>query len=153
MQIGFNEQCYIELKSETVGSQLQTVGNYHIFIINRRRRALSYISAIIKLDQMKYLTDPENYLLLKRDVNVGPQTENIVKSELNSGNTLLRGALANLLSLDEHTLAIIILTYNFNEDSINFLNSDSQKFTKEKQEKLGQFYVWDNYASIGIKLS
>ena len=116
------------------------VGKYHLVVITRKKNLQTYVNAIINLEDMKFIADPKNFVLVRRDVNGETPTANILSTGV-TGNTLFKDQMASLLALDEDTVTLVILLHNFQESSSKLLTDDRHKFTDAKVESLQRYAI------------
>ena len=148
-QVGFNENCFIELKSLKVDESMEKVGKYHLFVITRKKQQQTYFKAVIFLEGMTFIDDPKNFVLLRRDLSPDTPAANILTTGV-TGNTILRQTMTDLLELDKDTLTIVILTSNFEGHLGQLLTDEGHKLTLAKMETL-KTYAIDSVVLGGTK--
>ena len=116
------------------------LGNYHLVLITRKKRLLTNVQAIINLKDMKFIDDPKNYVLVRRDYNAYTPSANILETGVN-GNLIFKDTMAELLNANEDTLTIVILLNNFDGHLGTLLTNDRHKLTHEKMETLAKSAV------------
>ena len=94
-----------------------------------------HASAVIDLENMDFIADPINYVLLRRDFKAETPSANILTTGV-AGNTKHKDQMANLLEANEDTLTIVILLNNFNGNLAGLLTDNNHKLTHEKMETL-----------------
>ena len=114
---------------------MQKVGKYHLVVITRKKKGVTHLQAIIDLENMDFIADPINYVLLRRDFKAETPSANILTTGV-AGNTKHKDQMANLLEANEDTLTIVILLNNFNGNLAGLLTDNNHKLTHEKMETL-----------------
>ena len=119
---------------------MEKVGHYHLVIMTRKKTKYTYLQAIIYLGDMKFIDDPKNYILVRRDYNAETPTANLLTTGL-TGNIIFRDQINTILALDEDTLTVVFLLYNCQAHTGQLLTDERHKLTHKKMDILKKYTV------------